>query len=393
MEENTSDFQNISTINATTLQSFLNNLSVYRKSDNDFCEDCDWLVTKLANHYSRNYHGYLSMVVCCFGIISNSLTVAVLTRKDMACAPINRILTGIAIADMIIMIEYITFAYYYYIDLPKKMNFPYWGAVFILFHTNFTQVLHTISICLTLALAVWRYIAIGYPDKNNIYCTESRCTWAILISFVLPILLCTPTYFVVAIKSTTIVEEGHKQILHHTALSDVAAHNETFLVFNFWMYAVIIKLLPCCLLTIISVWLIRTLFLVKKRKQILKMGYATCSSTDDSNQIMKKKITKPERRANRTTKMLVAVLILFLTTEFPQGIFGLLIGIKGKCFFLKCYQNFGEIMDLLALLNGAINFILYCCMNRMFRTIFGQLFRQKILYKWSSQSDLHTTYV
>lgn len=89
------------------------------------------------------------------------LTIAVLTRKDMACAPINRILTGLAVVDMLLMIEYVSFAYYYYIDLAERLNFPYWGAVFVLFHAHFTQVLHTISICLTLALAVWRYLAIG----------------------------------------------------------------------------------------------------------------------------------------------------------------------------------------------------------------------------------------
>lgn len=94
--------------------------------------------------------------------------------------------------------------------------------------------------------------------------------------------------------------------------------------------------------------------------------------------------------------MLVAVLFLFLITEFPQGIFGLLIGIRGKCFFLKCYQNLGELMDILALINGAINFILYCCMNRMFRITFGQVFRSSFIVKWPKyyfHSEVQTTYV
>lgn len=121
---------------------------------------------------------------------------------------------------------------------------------------------------------------------------------------------------------------------------------------------------------------------------MLQQGYNSVAQAD-------KKKTKSDKRADRTTKMLVAVLFLFLLTEFPQGIFGLIIGMKGRCVFLLCYQNFGEVMDILALLNGAINFILYCCMNRMFRATFGQLFKHKILHKWApaSQSDIHTTYV
>lgn len=154
-----------------------------------------------------------------------------------------------------------------------------------------------------------------------------------------------------------------------------------------------IKLLPCIILTIISCWLIRTLFKAKKRKQVLR-GYDSYPLTTNGKD-MKRKVSKAERRADRTTKMLIAVLLLFLLTEFPQGIFAFFIGLKGKDLFLICYQQYGEVMDIMALLNGSINFILYCCMNRMFRATFGQLFKNKILTKWVSAppSEVHTTYV
>jgi hypothetical protein len=105
---------------------------------------------------------------------------------------------------------------------------------------------------------------------------------------------------------------------------------------------------------------------------------------------------KSVKRTDRTTKMLVAVLILFLITELPQGILGLLSIILGKCFFRTCYHLFGEFMDILALLNGSINFILYCSMSRQFRTTFALLFKPKIFTKWSkpaSQTDVQSTYV
>lgn len=115
----------------------------------------------VVTQYAKYYHGYFSIIVCLFGIVANILNVAVLTRKDMASAPINRILTGLAVADILVMVEYIPFAYYYHVELPDKLNFPYAGAAFVLFHNHFCQVLHTISICLTLTLAIWRYLAIG----------------------------------------------------------------------------------------------------------------------------------------------------------------------------------------------------------------------------------------
>jgi hypothetical protein len=72
--------------------------------------------------------------------------------------------------------------------------------------------------------------------------------------------------------------------------------------------------------------------------------------------------------------MLLAVLILFLITEFPQGILGLLSALHGDQFFTNCYAPFGELMDFVALLNSAINFILYCTMSTKFRQTFTAIF-------------------
>ena len=76
---------------------------------------------------------------------------------------------------------------------------------------------------------------------------------------------------------------------------------------------------------------------------------------------------------DRTTRMLLAVLFLFLLTEFPQGILALLSGILGDDFFNNCYRQLNELMDILALINGAINFILYCVMSSQFRDTFHRI--------------------
>jgi hypothetical protein len=40
--------------------------------------------------------------------------------------------------------------------------------------------------------------------------------------------------------------------------------------------------------------------------------------------------------------MLIAVLLLFLITEFPQGIIGLMSAVLHQDFFLVCYQKVGQ---------------------------------------------------
>lgn len=44
----------------------------------------------------------------------------------------------------------------------------------------------------------------------------------------------------------------------------------------------------------------------------------------------------------------------------------------------------GDLIDILALINSGINFILYCSMSRQFRKTFIVLFRPKCLTRWLS---------
>ncbi|PSN45301.1 hypothetical protein C0J52_12487 [Blattella germanica] len=145
---------NVTQEDLSALQALINSSSKYEMTH---CY-CSGTLREFLVGY-RAWHGYLSLVVCVFGTVANALNVAVLTRKEMVSAPINRILTALAVADMLVMLEYMPFAIYQYLVSPDQ-DMPYRGAVFVLFHSHFTQVLHTISICLTLALAIWRYIAI-----------------------------------------------------------------------------------------------------------------------------------------------------------------------------------------------------------------------------------------
>ncbi|XP_026320541.1 sex peptide receptor-like [Hyposmocoma kahamanoa] len=374
------------------LESYRNKYNISVKKECQLSEYCSGEFRDLILAYN-NVHGYVSLLVCLFGSLANALNVAVLTRRDLASAPINRLLKWLAVADIFVMLEYVPFAIYRYLLLPGQEERPFSWAVYMLFHSHFAQILHTASILLTLSLAVWRYIAIKYPSHSSALCTDRRCTIAILCSFILPPILCIPSYFVFTIHKEFTVDK--KKVYFVDSDYDGRLYQV-----NFWVHAVFIKLLPCAILTVISAWLIRALYRANSRKRALK-GYSACKTEPVSNgngNIFTRKSTKKskaERRTDRTTKMLVAVLLLFLLTELPQGILGLLSGVLGRCFFKRCYDLFGELMDALALLNGAINFVLYCSMSRQFRTTFGQMMRTRCASttRAGSNTELQTTYV
>jgi hypothetical protein len=101
-------------------------------------------------------------------------------------------------------------------------------------------------------------------------------------------------------------------------------------------YSVVIKLLPCVVLTVVSWRLINSLVEARRRKALLK-GRGGRGGEEGHG-------------GDRTTRMLLAVLLLFLMTEFPQGILGLLSLLIGDSFFISCYMPLGDLMDMVQIL-------------------------------------------
>lgn len=339
----------------------------------------------------RQVHGYVSLVVCLFGMLANTMNIIVLTRKDMI-SPTNVILTGLAFADNLVMIEYIPFAVHMYVlrQRPLREKFSYPWTVYVLIHAHVTQVFHTISIWLTLTLAVWRYLSVAHPLSSRSWCTLDRALLAIAIAYVGSPILCMPLYltFTIQERNMTNPQQVNETLtLYFLGTSELAKANNSLLEnINFWTYSVVIKIIPCVALTILSFRLISALVQARERRDQLKnKNRQPSKSTAESGSGSGSSRSGPEGgHTDRTTKMLLAVLILFLITEFPQGILALLSGILGDAFFTNCYGHLGELMDILALINGAINFILYCTMSRQFRQTFSHFFRPKMLDKWTT---------
>jgi len=121
------------------------------------CSSGDNAIHDFASRYKR-LHGYIALFVCVFGVIANALIMVVLTRKEMK-TPVNTMLLALAIADLLIMIEYIPFALHMYIvDNEPETKYSWAWACFVFFHVHFTQILHTISIQLVSNLYYYSFL-------------------------------------------------------------------------------------------------------------------------------------------------------------------------------------------------------------------------------------------
>lgn len=301
-------------------------------------------------------HGYLSLVVCFFGIITNIINISVLTRKHMR-TPVNFILSSLAVADILTMASYVPFAYHFYCQHPKNstsLNTLGWMQ-FLIFHFNFTATTHTVSVWLGVLLAVFRYRHIQSPSKGNLTRMRRiiRARICVCLMYVFAIILLIPNYISYGL---TFVTNGSYYILED--VSSKASKKSSFLI-NLWLYSILAKLLPCILIIVYGGLLVRTLKAKLKNKRRL-------SSLAPNN---------PPRILDhsRNTRMLLVVMILSLVTELPQAIL-LILSATLENFFWDYYMPLGDLMDIVALINNAINFVLYCSMSQEFRRTLVQIY-------------------
>lgn len=340
------------------------------------------------HNWYKDYHGYLAAGVCTLGCVANALNIIVLSQKTM-CSATNCILTGLAISDGLTMLAYLPFALRFYVlygteMTPERNSLP--AVRFLLFYACFSVAVHTISIWLTVTLATFRYLLIKYPSAAARLCSVERAKVAVLLVYAVSIFVCVPNFTTIDVQSDMF------RAFNAAALNDTVSADEEIVLWtvrfkqktnaerfvyslNFWIQATLVKLLPCVGLTFLSILLVRTMRRADARRMTLRLSSVRSSMVHRGSCSSSSREAIPRMLlTNRTTRMLLVVVLLFLVTEFPQGIVNLLSGIFHD-FVEEIYLNLGDLIDILALTNNGINFILYCTMSKQFRDTFVQVFR------------------
>ena len=359
------------------------------------------------HNFSAGYaavHGYLAAVVCVLGTLANTANILVLTRSNMVtCA--NRILTWLAVADLVTMTVYLPVTVHFYIRRDTRLAFPATASLgwirFLLFHVHCTVVSHTAAIWLTISLAVFRCLCVCRPAAGARLCTVRSANLAVVVVFVAAAVVCVPNYLVTSIKmtpievvvsspiasssssslapirdrksrleSTTANSEPEAELAAPAAAAAAAAAAVTYYEFegrsptllnaiNYWIQSLVVKLVPCLLLTIFTLVLVAAMRRARRRHAVLKQQGRRVES-------------ERAREHNRTTGMLLAVVLLFLVTELPQGVLTL-CSIFSSSLFEQVYWPLGDLLDMTALINNSVNFVLYCSMSQQFRDTFVRL--------------------
>lgn len=302
-------------------------------------------------------HGYVAIVICIFGIMTNICNVVVLRDKKLVSST-NCLLTALAVSDGLTMLVYLPYAVLFYClhgNTPSTQRNTLVNMCYVLFYACFSVFVHTISILLTVTLAVFRYIMVKHSDHARTWCSLHRAKLSVFIAVLLSLALSLTNIFGLTVVQGTAVVGNDSHVWNITGWF-VRYKTGPVKVVNFWIVAVCVRLLPCVILTVISTVLIHTMRSVDLRQAILLRR-------------------KP---MSLRKQVLLAIMLLFLISEFPHGVLNLLSGLFDVVFD-NVYEPLGDVLDIVALLNSSINFILYCTMSTKFRRTFVMTFIQPIV--------------
>ncbi|VDP32248.1 unnamed protein product [Heligmosomoides polygyrus] len=384
---------------------------------------------------------YCSHMCRSLGTAMNAVTVVVLTRPSML-SPINAILCAVAICDILVMTSVLVFVYHFLISANLRCDVQDYDriwAYFVFAHSQSTVILHATSIWLTVLLAQIRVYTIRRATAGPAEAITARATGGIaLVTLCVVALVNIPNFMTFEVGSVAVspiyrvlgAERNPAEIRERrrgaagvaewiveidaelwlpclttgrddvvdTAI-DLALNNSTqqgsfgkifhvrasdqdcfLLKVAFWTNGILFKVVPCTLLTVSIIALLKIIRDVSQRRKSLA-------------QVMNKK----RMPRDHTTPMLVAVLSIFLVAELPQGMLHVCNAIySNETFYQKIYLPLGDLMDLLSLLNSAVNFLIYCAMSRKFRSVFVQTFLsclpdplyRKFLQDWPALAEL-----
>lgn len=259
------------------------------------------------------------------------------------------------------MLTYIPYSFLFFIihgvaSSPERNSRG--ATYYLMFYAVSTIVSHTVSIWLTVSVAMFRYIYLS-AHNGKLLCTLFRAKVTVAAVIVASIVMNIPQLLILRIH------EFHDERTNLTRFilqpTGLASHNAQLQLAQAIIMAVLVKIGPSVLLTFLSASLIR--IILKAQKKYQKM-----QSLSKGSLHLGPNEKKRQEQTNQTTKLLIAVAIVFTVAELPQGILFCLNRLSGE--YQQLYYKLGNLMDLVTMVSCSINFVLYCSMSHQFRKIF-----------------------
>lgn len=363
---------------------------------------CPDAIAALVVHFKETYggyHGYSALAVCAVGVALNAANVLVLTQRKMR-SPVNALLTLLAVVQLLLLAVYAPFDMLVHVapepGLPPFVSASYAREAYILFYFNASVTLQMISSWTTIATAAFRYASVQFSLRSAAWCSYRRAGVAGAAVVIACGLCSVPN----ALRYRVVVDgRGGTREQPWYAIGNSAPYeppDSPAMQLTYWLYAIVGKVLPSALLLALTALLVNLLRRTLSRRQALRRqsqcsrslasggGAATPSSNGGGGRSWSvgggggdcgggggASSECSVRDHARTTRMLLAVVVLFLAVELPHGCLVIASAID-RCHH-EAYNMLGDLIDLATLVAFSVNFALYCTMSKRFRELFAGL--------------------
>ncbi|XP_061174225.1 FMRFamide receptor-like [Saccostrea echinata] len=294
--------------------------------------------------------GYLAIVIVVLGMIGNSLSIVVLTRKAMHTST-NCYLLALAIWDTVVIICTLLL-----MSIPSLSSefrdhvMPY--VVVLVYPLALTAQMSTLW--LTVSFTVERYIAVCHPLRAARMCTVARARVVIVIVSVVSVLFNMSRWFEYRLKFHDPGQFSNNRSAISYEQTDLVNNDDYKQVYFFWLYLLVMFIVPLISLSVLNTFLILAV---------------------RQSQIQRKDMNVRQSRENNVTIMLVSIIIVFIICQIPALIYNLAWAIDMHTVKMACGWNvLSTFRNFMVTLNSCVNFILYCALGQRFRHTFIRSF-------------------
>lgn len=311
-------------------------------------------------------YGILCPIIAILTFISNIIVVCVFMKKQMRSVT-TVFLAGLAVSDTLSAALW-SITHFFFYGIRDKIDEPlsYPDCIFHDFALYFAVIFHTTSVWLTLTLGLQRCVIVVKPFKGPRLWTIRKSTFIAVMAYLIPTVFFTPlffmkNYFPFHFNSEDNVTHVYcAEDLAEWFINDMKAFSIIYHIFR----GAFIQLIPCVLMMISTAVLAYKL----RHERILQRHMSR--PVEGQN--------RDFQRRQRTTLMVVIIMVIFLIVEIPNGIvFGIkfyedttnqLILTQDIDYPFAIFQNF------LLLLSYHCNFWIYVGLSARFRKTLQDLF-------------------
>ena len=290
----------------------------------------------------------LTVTICTGGILANILIIIVVLFGSLRNFVIMNLLLALAFADsfyLLVIIQKQRGIFGTILIGPSLLHCQL--SVFLLFAMDLT------SSWITVFIAVERFIAIFFPLKAHIFCTNRTSYIAILILTTLALMASAPFLF-----ASSVLPVGDNFVCR--LKSENPGTDFIVVIFIYLFYSI----MPFFIITVLNISIIRRV----RSQRAFRIRYQRHTSTQG-------------RRSRDTTliPMMTAVCIVFILTSFPSSLITIYNYshryIHGTDFHSEDWLS--RFFFLLEDINHCVNLFLYCITGSVFRTALFEMLKCK----------------